>query len=327
MGRGYSGIWKRAGRPNWFAWVNGKQVNLGTPNEKKALQKWHKLSGTAPERPKASQVFVVTLLNQFLRHLADDGRSDFGWYRSRIKSFAASINARLLLSDLRPSHVREWVNAKDWSPTHKNGSISAVQRALNWHVKDGSIKSNPIARVEKPERRKRKFIFSPEQLSSLLVALKEPARTFVALIAHTGCRPIELASANGTDVAPDGATIAVTRLKTDQDGPMPVPSSLRPWVLRLAVKAGGGPLCLTERGRRWSRKTWALAIRSVRKQAGLDPVAVAYALRHTWITERLDEGESVADVATATRTSIAMISSVYDKGRKERTRRLADRLK
>lgn len=54
--------------------------------------------------------------------------------------------------------------------------------------------------------------------------------------------------------------------------------------------------------------------------------AVAYALRHTWVTERLKEGWNAADVALATRTSIAMISKVYAHLLGERTRGLADRL-
>jgi site-specific recombinase XerD len=65
---------------------------------------------------------------------------------------------------------------------------------------------------------------------------------------------------------------------------------------------------------------------AARKAAGLPEDADAYALRHTFCTERLKEGWSVADVALATRTSIAMISSHYAHLLGERTRGLADRL-
>lgn len=327
MGRGYAGIWKRKGRANWYAWIAGEQVNLGTPSRDKALKEWHRLKGTQPRRERAAHQYVAVLIDQFLDHLHEERSRYYGWYRSRVRSFLKSIPARLTLAELRPSHVREWMKShKAWSPTHKAGSISALQRALNWHVKDGSIKRNPIARIEKPARDRRKFVYSAEQAAALLVALREPARTFVALIAHTGCRPIELAMANGTDVAEDGATITVTQLKTDQDGPMPVPRSLRAWVLRLATAAKDGPLCRTERGCRWNRTTWSRAIAKAREDAGLPDEADAYAFRHTWITERIDAGDDVAEIANATRTSIAMISKVYDKASKDRSRRLADRL-
>jgi integrase len=326
MARGASGIWKRAGRPNWFAWVAGVQTNLGTPIYADALKEWHRLSGTQPKRESAERLLVVTLLNRFLVHLREDGRKDYGWYRSRVKSFASSIPTRLTLDQLRPHHVSDWIKGKTWSPTHKAGSISAVQRALNWHLEEGTIKRNPLAKLRKPKRKRKEFTFTAEQIASLLEALSEPAKTFVRLIAATGCRPSEMARARGVDVAADGATIAVRSSKNNRLDPMPVPSALRSAVTLMAQAAGDGWLCKTERGRQWSRKTWALAIRSVRKQAGLEPVAVAYALRHTFATERLKEGWSAADVALAMRTSVAMISRVYSHLLGERTRGLADRL-
>jgi integrase len=324
--RGTQGIWKRAGRPNWFAWVAGVQTNLGTPIYADALKEWHRLSGTQPRRESADRLFVVTLLNRFLVHLKEDGRKDYGWYRSRVKSFASSIPTRLTLDQLRPHHVSDWIKGKEWSPTHKAGSISAVQRALNWHAEEGTIKRNPLAKLRKPKRRRREFTFTREQIDALLDALSEPAKTFVRLIAATGCRPSEMARARGVDVAADGATIAVRSSKNDKLDPMPVPTALRGELRRLAVSSGEGWLCKTERGRQWSRKSWALAIRSVRKAAGLEPGAVAYALRHTFATERLKEGWNPADVALAMRTSVSMVCRVYGHLLGERTRGLADRL-
>jgi integrase len=324
--RGQSGIWRRKGRPNWFAWIGGTPPTLGTANREKALAEWHRLSGTQPARERADRLLVVTLLNRFLVHLREDGRSDYGWYRSRVRSFAASIPKHLTLDQLKPSHVSHWIKGKDWSPTHKAGSISAVQRALNWHLEEGTIKRNPLAKLRKPKRARREFVYSQEQLCELLCNLRSPARDFFVFVAATGCRPSELAAANGSDVTPDGATIHVRKSKTGASGPMPVPESLRSLLRRHAVRAGAGPLFSSSKGGRWNRTTWGRALTAARKAAGLPEDADAYALRHTFCTERLKEGWSVADVALATRTSIAMISSHYAHLLGDRTRGLADRL-
>lgn len=327
MPRGYSGIWKRAGRKNWHAWIDGKQVNLGTPVEKAARLAWHRLSGTQPKTEPARRQFVVTLLNRFIAHLEDEGRKDAGWYRSRVASFAEFIPSRLMLSELIPQHVTDWLKSHPkWSSTHKAGSISAVQRALNWHLEEGTIKRNPLAKIRKPKRTRRQFTYTPEQLTALLINLHGPARLFVAFVAATGCRPSEMAATNGADVAPDGATIAVRKAKTDQNGPMPVPEYLRPILLRHAKASGHGPLFTTPSGTRWMRVSWGRAIRAAREAAKLPEEADAYALRHTWATERLTEGENPKDVAEAMRTSLAMLSKVYSHLMKGRTRALADRL-
>lgn len=327
MARGQAGIWKRKGRKNWYAWINGAQTNLGTAVKEKALTEWHRLSGTQPERKPAKRLYVVVLLEQFLDHLYETDSPYHGWYKSRVNSFAKSIPKFLLLSELTPAHVTAWMRLHDgWSPTHKAGSISAVQRALNWHLEEGTIKRNPLAKVRKPKRTRREFAFTKEQIVELLKALPEPAKTFVTLVAATGCRPSEMARAKGAHVSADGATIEVRSSKNDKLDPMPVPASLRPMVLALAKASGDGWLCKTERGRQWTRKSWCLAIRSIRKAAKLDSAAVAYALRHTWATERIKEGWNAGDVALAMRTSIAMVSKVYAHLLGERTRGLADKL-
>jgi integrase len=326
MARGSTGIWKRKGRPNWYAWIRGVQPTLETTSYSRALDKWHKLSGTKPRRESADRLLVVTLLNRFLVHLREDGRKDYGWYRSRVRSFAAAIPKHLTLDQLRPQHVSEWIKGKDWSPTHKAGSISAVQRALNWHLEEGSIKRNPLAKLRKPKRARREFVYSQEQLCELLCNLRSPARDFFVFVAATGCRPSELAAANRSDVSKDGATIQVRKSKTGSLSPMPVPEALRSLLRRHADKTTSGPLFTSLKGRRWNRTTWGRALTKARLAAGLPEDADAYALRHTWATERLKEGWSPADVALAMRTSVSMICRVYSHLLGDRTRGLADRL-
>lgn len=327
MARGKAGIWRRKGRPGWYAWINHQQVLLGTGTEREALDRWHELSGRPADRPEPDTISVRVQLNKFLDHLQAVKRKDYGWYQTRIASFSESIPPRLALSALRPKHVTEWIREHDdWSPTYAAGAIGAVQTALNWHVSEGTLEFNPIAKVKKPKRERREFTYSKDQIAELIKALPEPAKTFIRLVAETGCRPSEMAAARGSDVASDAATITVRKSKTGRARTMPVPKSLRPLVAKLAKKAKGELLCSQTNGNAWHRTAWSRAMLAARSKAGLPDEADVYALRHTWITHRLEAGESLADVAMATGTSIAMISKHYAHLKADRTRALADRL-
>jgi integrase len=328
MARGQPGIWRRRARRGWYAWINGRQVCLGDVSEREALAAWHRLCGLDPEdNPQSPAKTVASLLAAFLRHLRDSRRRDFGWYQTRILSFGNAIPAALGVDALRPKHVTAWIAANpSWSPTYAAGAIGAVQTALNWHCSEGTLAVNPLARVRKPERRRREFVYTDEQLAALLVALRGAARTFVGLVAATGARPSEIARVCGEDVSSDGATISLRQSKTKRARAIPVPRCWRPRVLRMATEAGGGLLCRQENGGAWHRTAWARAIAAARAEAGLPGDADAYALRHTWITRRIESGESIADVALACGTSIAMISRHYAHLQPERTRSLADRI-
>ena len=335
MGRGERGIWKRAGRPNYHAWVNGKQVNLGTAEKAEALDKWHQLAGMArPHSSAPDETYVAELLDAFIVHLRDHEPHKFGWYKTRVQHFKNAIPEELALSALSPAHVTAWMRLHPrWSPTYAAGSIAAVQRALNWCVEQGRIAANPLARVRKPQRQRREFIYEPAQLDAVIRACPSIfGRIFYALVAASGCRPSEMAAAKGRDVASDGATISARQTKTGRPRAMPIPARLRGLAKRLAVRAGkGGLICAQRNGSPWNRMQWSrelLRAKARLRADGLDlpAEADAYAMRHTWGTRALEAGVSVADVALAMGNSIAMVSKVYAHLTHDRTRALADRL-
>lgn len=329
-------IWKRKGRPNWYTKVQGQQVNLGTPDRKEALRALRaierrlELEEDARAEPKTPGTdYVAGLLDRFLDSLdAEGGGKKYSWYRTWIESFAAAVGPHLLIADLKPLHVSQWIeaNADRWNSTTRAGAITAVKRAFNWCEEQGIILRSPIAKVRKPRRKRREFLFEPWQVMLLISACPDHLAPLVALSASTGARPSDLRRATGRMVSRDGATINLgSRHKTKTVARVVyVPTYHRRMVLRLAAAAKDGPLFPTERGRHWSLQHLSKHVAEARKAARLPDAADHYALRHYWITHRVVDGIPLAYVAELAGTSIEMISKNYAHLQASHLRKVAD---
>lgn len=73
-----------------------------------------------------------------------------------------------------------------------------------------------------------------------------------------------------------------------------------------------GPLFRNSRGKPWTENSINCAARKAREKAGLlDNLAVAYAMRHQYITDAFVRGVPIALVAEMCGTSPEMIAKVY----------------
>jgi integrase len=83
-------------------------------------------------------------------------------------------------------------------------------------------------------------------------------------------------------------------------------------VKSLAILYPTGPLLRNSRGKPWNRYSINRAVRKARVKAGLqDSLAVAYAIRHQYITDALARGVPIALVAEMCGTCPEMIARVY----------------
>jgi integrase len=83
-------------------------------------------------------------------------------------------------------------------------------------------------------------------------------------------------------------------------------------ISRLVCTYPTGPLFRNMKGQPWNSDSMNCATRQARKKAGLDNnLAVAYAIRHQYITDALANGVPIAIVAEMTGTSAEMIAKVY----------------
>ena len=82
----------------------------------------------------------------------------------------------------------------------------------------------------------------------------------------------------------------------------------------LAREHPEGPLFRNTRGRPWTRDAIRLRFRNLRERLGLPKGVVAYAFRHTYITDALEKGVPIASLAElAGHRDTRMISTVYSK--------------
>ncbi len=82
----------------------------------------------------------------------------------------------------------------------------------------------------------------------------------------------------------------------------------------LAREHPEGPLFRNTRGKPWTRNAIRIRFRNLRKRLGLAPGVVAYAFRHTYITDALEKGVPIASLAElAGHKDTRMISTVYSK--------------
>lgn len=150
--------WYRKDRKSWFVTIDGERHNLG-PDRAAAKEQFHELM-LRPLPRRASPQSVVGVIDAFLdwcqKHKAHD---TYQWYVRRTQSFVSSVPATLTIREFKPIHVTRWIDSHStWNDGTKRGSMIAVQRAMNWAVKQGVIEKSPIAYLEKPQAGRRERV-------------------------------------------------------------------------------------------------------------------------------------------------------------------------
>lgn len=190
MARESKGPWYWKARQQWVVNVNGKRHYLG-PDERKARRKWCKLVAKKDEHLIIRTDSLLAVFDAFLDWtLNNREHGTYEWYCQRLNEFAPRVKS-LRVEDLRPYHVQEWIDTKR-SGGHKRGCVVAVQRALNWAVKQGRIERNPIALMEKPSAGRRELVLDLPQFNRLLTLASDKSfRDLLTFCWETGCRPQE----------------------------------------------------------------------------------------------------------------------------------------
>jgi hypothetical protein len=129
-----------------------KQIKLakGRENEEEARRQYHRVmltfDGDNPPPQPTSADAVVVLLDVYLGHCADSlSAASVEWYTHFLSSFGRFIGADLLVSELQPSHVTDWIHSKPkWSSTTKNGAVRAVRTCFRWLAGERRIPHYPL---------------------------------------------------------------------------------------------------------------------------------------------------------------------------------------
>ncbi|MBS0218033.1 MAG: tyrosine-type recombinase/integrase [Proteobacteria bacterium] len=195
-----------------------------------------------------------------------------------------------------------------------NRNLTSLKAALNRAVsrreipQDRAVEWNAI-KPHKDADGRRDVYLDKTQRAAFLEAAEGDLRDLLTCIALTGCRPGDPAAMLRKDY--DGRTVSVTfRTKT---GPRTIPISPAAKVLFERLAKGKLPKAhmFTDGGTPWTAQAWAPRVKAAVAIAKLPSETVAYALRHSWITDAIVGGMDVVTVAKLTGTSLEMINKTY----------------
>ncbi len=237
---------------------------------------------------------------------------------------------KVLLKNLRKSHVQTWLDGLTLSPSTLERTFTRLKAALNLVVKKDkapdSIRRSWTGHElpEIPDNR-RKLILDLKQRRRLLKAAKGPVRDLIEAAILTGARAGELTSATRGQF--EARTHSLTL--NGKTGTRDITLSAAAMVLfkRLAEGKGSNDLLLTkDNGSAWAHSDWDELVRDAANAAKLPAGTVLYTLRHSWITSTLSGGMSTLEVARLAGTSLVMIEKNYGHLVSKETRKRLDRV-
>lgn len=301
--------WRWEERGGWYAWVKGSRRRLASFGDGigKAKKRLRELLAEA-EAGEASPVPLVgDLVVGYLEHLVgrkaanDIGEQTKADAERRMAGFADRCGD-LPADAIRPVHVDEWLATRTgWGPTSRHDGAGAVRAVFRWAMRQGLIDRDPLSAMAKPPRKpKREAIPSAEQVGKAMAAVLAPElRDILDFIHATGCRPKEARTleARHLDRAAHVAVLTEhkTARKTGTKRRIYLPKPAQDIAYRLADLRPEGPIFLNSAGNPWTHNALGLAMRRVKKRAGVD--IVPYDMRHGFATDAITAGVPAALVA------------------------------
>ena len=138
-------------------------------------------------------------------------------YLSVIKVHLRPAWSKVILTDIRPLVVQEWLKQLNLSKKTKQNIKAAFHRMLElamlWELLP--VQRNPLGLVEikggiiRPRRKK--FILTAEQFQQICSVLEEPYRTMVTIAMCLGLRVSEILALKWTDFDFEEGTLMITR--------------------------------------------------------------------------------------------------------------------
>jgi integrase len=299
----------------WYVQLGRQQINLG-PEEEAAWNQYHQLmlgQGDLGDS-EAVAVLIDLFLDWCKRNRAP---ASYDFYFRFLNSFAQAIGRRLQARQLKPFHVTQWTanTYKEGSPTTIHHAIRSVQRALNWSVREGYIKSSPVAHMQKPTRTHRELALTPEQWQEVYAAASDDAfRDLLAILRETGCRPQEARVVEAVHFERQFKRWVLPRELSKGKRNCRI-VYLNPTALalteNLAALHPAGPIFRNSHGRPWDKNAINCRFRRLRRKLNITGLC-AYVLRHTFATHSLINGVDAQTVAELMgHADTTMLSRVY----------------
>lgn len=167
--------WFQEQNQTWHVWLDGKQHNLGK-NKTKAQETYRELMQA--RRPSGSMT-ARQAIDAYWNWLKKNRAAETAGSRDRLlKSIGESVPETLKATNVRPFHVRAWIDAnskvkvvrsshkgprtgqteaqetdRNISPTTANYRIALIVTVFSWAKSMGYIDENPPTKTSKPKRK------------------------------------------------------------------------------------------------------------------------------------------------------------------------------
>ena len=219
------------------------------------------------------------------------------------------------LDKLRAPHIKAWFHGLSLSKASANRTLTALKAALNLAVANRLVTASAVQewRDVKPYKnagKRRDLFLDLTQRRALLVNASGALKDLLEAAMLTGARAGELVSATRGQF--DARTGCISfKGKT---GPRTVPLSAAAGTLfkRLSESKLPRALLLTrDDGKPWAHSDWDELDRDAAKAAKLPEKTCIYTMRHSFITQAIQDGLSILDVARLVGTSVMMIEKHY----------------
>ncbi len=325
MPRKRKSVWFRERDGWWYGQVGSghgrrRQQRLAEGKNKKreAVREYRRLleegSADLTSRSKVKGIFIAFLRRHSKRKCSPETHA---WYRYYLKSFAKRHGSRRI-GELRPLDAEAWLAEKEWADTTRNRAVTCLKVALNWAVRMGVIRENPLKNLEKPPMGRRERILTPAERRTLFGGITDRAfKLFVFALVSTGARPSEVRTVTAKEFLKTGMWVfPPKRHKTGKKTQKPRVVYLTPPMIRLCERLARerpeGPLFRNSRGKPWTRNAVRCRFRYLRERLPQLAGVTAYCCRHTYVSDGLEKGIPLATMAELTgHTTTRMLEQHY----------------
>lgn len=325
-----------ASRNGYYVQVNGKQVCLAKGPEDdpsvraEADKKFHELMLATHAETEGDKGSCFGILNAFL-----------GWVKENRKPRTAEVYQRfcqafvkdlgeVAVKDLRPYEVEKWLQKKSqpwysefhrrtyqWGQGSRRHMVLILGSAFNWAVRQGLISKNPVAKMIVPAGKARggEVLVSEDMFAELMRVSNATFANLLLALYETGARPGEICQVEAKHYQPGERFFVLHEWKCDKTGKprvIYITEKLEPVIKNLLTIYPEGPLFRNTWGKPWNDNTLMRQFERLRTKLGEKFKNVtAYSLRHTFATNWLKAGGSVAYLAQLMGTGIVQIQKHY----------------
>jgi len=311
-----NGIWYRKDTGWWMVTLAGKKIRLveGRQNRTQAERKFHELKAVTPQAPDQTSAraadIIEALLNWSENHLSPETHRNLRWYGEMF----AEHSGYVLASALKPFHLTQWIEEKNWGPTTERNARRSIFRAFNWACEQGMLASNPLKGMKCPRANIRQRAMTDTEFRELLKHSDKDFKLLLFSLRETGARPKEVRTLKWNFVQPDRWVLPIhkTSQKTGRPRVIYLTCAMQKLMNVLRRQAQSEFVFLNSRNQPWTVNAIRLRIMRIKQKTNLAKDVCAYLLRHAWGTNAILNGVDPVTVATCMgHTSLEMISKVY----------------